>query len=175
MRKKALTLVEIMIVVGLIAIILGMFSGDMFKMSDMERINLTAQKLEAIQLGVKMYKLNSGSLPQNAGLGKDPNEKTDSRISLEDFVLDMDFTEAAPVGGSWKYHTSGGNPDPNIYIQIYKPDLSAEMMEILDAKIDDGNLNTGLFVGKGNHYDFLIVQNSKSTGSNSGNKGSSKK
>ena len=162
MRKKALTLVEIMIVVGLIALIVGMFSGDMFKMSDMERINLTAQKLEAIQLGVKMYKLNSGgALPQNAGLGKDPNEKTDSRISLEDFVLDMDFTKDAPVGGSWKYHTSGGNSEPNIYIQIYKPELSAEMMELLDAKIDDGNLNTGSFVNKGNHYDFLIVQSTK--------------
>ncbi len=175
MKNRKLTLVEVMIVVGLIALILGMFSGDMFKMSDMEKINLTARKLEAIQLGIRMYKLNSGgSLPQNAGLGKDPNEKDDSRVSLSDFVLDMDFTKEPPVGGSWKYHTSGGNSDPNIYVQIFKPDLTTEMMELLDSKIDDGDLNSGAFTGQGNHYDFLVVQSSKKTGGSS-NKGNSKK
>ncbi len=160
MESRKVTLVELMIVLCIIALFSAMFSGSWTNMKAEARVKECVQQVEALQVSLQMYYANTGTFPENAGVAKDAKERGEE-IFLADFLAALDFTAEAPVGGSWQFHTSGSKDDMNIYIDLRKVEVTPKQMEMMDALIDDGNLDTGDFVLQGGYYEFHIIKSSK--------------
>lgn len=160
LKPKAITIVEVITVMAIVAVTLTLFAGKLSSMSEDARVKEAAVQLEALQTGLKSYFLSKGGYPQ---------DKFDSDISK--FVVmkggsgsspGIDWNGKTPVGGSWDFSSTQGN-DNNFGILLADVTINPDSMKLLDALVDDGDLNGGSFYKRsGNDYEMLISGTSRS-------------
>ncbi|MGL4855043.1 MAG: hypothetical protein ACRC37_07305 [Lentisphaeria bacterium] len=167
MNCKKYTLTELLVVLVIIVLIGAGISGYIGSGTEDGKIRQTAAMLESFEISLKQFYQFTGSYPQNSGVGKEPKDRVDDEILLSDFLFDFKFSKGnspeatLPIGGSIKYDTSGGQTDPNIYLDIKQTPATEEMMKKLDAMIDDGVLSTGRFRKSGSTYTLIIKSDKK--------------
>ena len=65
MNERGLTLIEILVVLGIIGLVLGVLVKNVFTMGEAAKASLSKTKLEAIKGPLYLYQLQNNTLPQD--------------------------------------------------------------------------------------------------------------
>ena len=151
MKRKAFTLVEVLVVVVVIGVLAAMVVPKFANAQADARVAATAEDLRLMEVAIGMYYTKTGKYPADIyyklmPIGLAPYFKTDNP-----------FAKPVPIGGMYDYEgTPGWSP---VQISI-RPDgaiahTDADALE-LDEFIDDGNLSTGSLRRDGTRTYFII-------------------
>ena len=75
---------------------------------------------------------------------------------MEQELGNLKWTEPTAVGGTWTWTYNGSGVIAAVGVS--SPTASASQMAEIDARIDDGNLSSGLFRSGGGGYMFVIEE-----------------
>lgn len=135
--SRGFTLVEIMIVV----VIIGLLAA--LALPAFQRVQRASQNARAISdfrtfaQAFEIYNSQNGGWPPNAGAGAVPTGMS------KDFKEDTWKAAATVLGGRWNWDVNRAEFAAGISISGVT--ATDEQLQEIDAKIDDGNLSTGLF------------------------------
>ncbi len=141
------TLVEIMVVVVIIGILAALAIPAFMHMQRAAQNNRFLNDLRAFSQAFETYALQNGAWPPNAGAGVVPTGMA------SDFRAGA-WQATTPVGGRWNW-------DNNINgyraaISVSSPTADDSQLAEIDAKIDDGDLTTGMFVKASNRFMYIL-------------------
>jgi prepilin-type N-terminal cleavage/methylation domain-containing protein len=133
---SAFTLVELMIVVGIIGLVAMIAIPSMSKVRKEGRIAAYANDMRLASDAFEFYAMEHGDYPPDAMRGVPPP-------GMAAYLPKMDWTGPTPLGGRWDWErrTLGIGAG----ISDVGTDLRQEDFRAVDRKIDDGNLLTGRF------------------------------
>lgn len=136
-RRAGFTLLEIMIVAGIISMLAAMAIQTFRQLRDASRRNAAINDLRVFAGAFEVYSLENGHWPEVRGPGEFPPE-------MEGLITQRAWTRRTPIGGHYTWeHDAGG-----ITAAIRIADTggffaSSENLRALDERLDDGNLATG--------------------------------
>ena len=154
--RQAFTMMEIMIVVALIGL-LAVLAIPAF-MTSRRRAQDTAfiNDLRILSAAFTQYTMTSGDFPPNQGPGVLPPEIVDCMPTR------YDFTAATPIGGYWDWDRAPqrGQQIYGCYagLSVSLPSRTTAQMAEIDARIDDGDLTTGIFRSRAGGYICILEQ-----------------
>ena len=157
MSNKAFTLVELMIVVGIIAVIVGIAVPSWMRARETAQrtavINEMRNNVDAFQT----YASEQNSVPSSASFQQIPE-------GMAPYMPQNSTWTGSPQGGGYWCWLSLNAPVNGFtnFIAIYNSGLSPTALQEIDNTIDDGNLATGAFFTQG-------VDTSGSPGAGNGN------
>jgi type IV pilus assembly protein PilA len=132
-QGSGFTLVEIMIVVVIIGMLAALAVPAMQRVQDRSKASRYANDFRQFDAAFQRYALEVGTFPSNAALnGAIPAGMTG--------YLPVSYSSAAPMGGLYSW--SG----PSHYIFVRSGNEDDNMMQRVDAILDDGDLATGEFL-----------------------------
>ncbi len=130
------TLVEIMVVVAIIGV-LAAIAIPGFRIARTRSQNTAfINDMRIIEGAVNSCAMETKAYPADKNAKIMPPE-------LASYLTSMDWTKTTPIGGYWDYYYKVAGITCGI--GVYQPGRTADEMAEIDAKIDDGNLTTGLF------------------------------
>lgn len=135
--SRGFTLVEIMVVV----VIVGLLAA--LAIPAFQRVQRASQNARAVSdfrvfaQAFEIYNTQNGGWPPNAGAGAVPTGMN------KDFKEDTWKAAATVIGGRWNWDVD--RAEFKAGISISGATASDEQLAQIDAKLDDGNLSTGLF------------------------------
>lgn len=150
------TLVEIMVVVVIIGLLAAMGLPTFRQVTLRSKATAVVNDFRAFQTPLVTYNLQNGRWPANAEIGQIPTELTAG--------MPNQFTLKTPIGGAYKWNydvSAGGIPDIKAAITIEPAsgnpmNLDRELLERIDAQMDDGNLSTGN-LREGGYYSLVYI------------------
>jgi prepilin-type N-terminal cleavage/methylation domain-containing protein len=134
--SRGFTLVEIMIVVVIIGLLAAMAIPAFKRVQDTARANRFVSDLRTFAQAFETYATENGNWPPNAGSSVVPAGMSGT------FKADV-WTATTSVGGRWNWDRNMAGVAAGI--SVASPTFDDVQMAAIDAKIDDGNLTTGLF------------------------------
>jgi prepilin-type N-terminal cleavage/methylation domain-containing protein len=134
---RGFTLVEIMIVAVIIGLLAALAIPAFQRVRRRSQNSTVVNGLRVFSQTFETYATANGKWPGNAGPGLVP-----PGISSADFKVSV-WTAPTPVGGEWNWDLNIAGFTAGVSISNFTCN-DAQLAEI-DAMIDDGNLNTGLF------------------------------
>lgn len=146
--RAAFTLVEIMIVVVIIGLLAMMAIPAFIRVRQSSQNNRYVSDLRTFAQGFETYALKNGAWPPNAGTSVVPT-------GMSGEIKDSAWTTSRnSVGGRWNWDRNiNGFAAAISCVGVTASD--AQMMEV-DAKIDDGDLTTGLFQKAGGRFVYVL-------------------
>lgn len=135
-RPRGFTLVEIMIVVVIIGLLAAIAVPAFQRVQRAAKTGRFVSDLRTFTQAFETYATESGTWPANAGSGVVPAGMTGT------FKADV-WTGTTVIGGRWNWDRNLNGVAAGISVASYTVS-DAQLLEI-DAKIDDGDLSTGLF------------------------------
>jgi len=145
--RQGFTLVEIMVVIGIIGLLAAIAIPNFIKVRKTAFHARFIADLHAAVAAFEMRALEKGDYPPETGPGQMPD-------GMEAYFKRMDWTAPTPIGGNWDW--DNGQFGFKAGISVTQADLDdAEMTEI-DQKIDDGNLATGTFRRRAGGYIYIL-------------------
>ena len=146
MRKSGgFTLVEIMIVVAIIALIVGITVPSFMRARERSRATKTANAIRLAADAFAMYAADNHRYPDGAGPGVVPT-------GMGLYLQRIGWTSETPVGGQWQWKGDQTGGD----LTIVQPTASLETGRDIDAMIDDGDENAGVFRLTTNHWRYTV-------------------
>jgi prepilin-type N-terminal cleavage/methylation domain-containing protein len=148
--RAAFTLVEIMIVAVIIGLLAMMAIPAFVRVRQASQNSRYISDLRTFAQGFETYALKNGGWPPNAGTGVVPT-------GMSGEIKDSAWTTTRnSVGGRWNW-------DRNLNgfaaaISCANATASDAQMTLIDEKIDDGDLNTGLFRKAGARFVYVLEQ-----------------
>ncbi len=148
-RRSGFTLVEILIVAGVIGI-LAMLAVPTFV-----RSRRTAQDnrfLNDVRIAVaafEQYHIEYGSFPPD-GL------PAVAVPAMKDHLARFNWTQPNSLGGQWDWDF--GQFGVLAGVSVYRPAASPSRMARIDARLDDGNLKTGRFRQRTDGYMYIVQE-----------------
>lgn len=105
--------------------------------------------LRSFSQAFEIYAMHNGAWPPETAAGVVP-------AALTDDLRTANWVAMTPVGGQWDwdYNQNG----ITAAISVTNPTASDSQMTEVDAKIDDGNLSTGLFIKSGDRFIYILEQ-----------------
>lgn len=151
-QKQGMTLIEIVITMSIIGL-LATFLVPAIRHSIRQRENLEAVTyLRSAVSAFELYATERGDYPVDCQPAGIPPEMASYYFPY--FGIDW-WDEETPLGGYWDwdngYHYAYS-------VSIHAPDRSEKQLKDFDALVDDGDLSTGSFRKRGNHYHFILVE-----------------
>ncbi|MEM8549518.1 MAG: prepilin-type N-terminal cleavage/methylation domain-containing protein [Verrucomicrobiota bacterium] len=139
LRRRAFTLVEIMIVVVIIGLIALLAIPVFRSVRDKSAVSRFANDLRVFRSAIDLFYLESGTYPEDSNTGDMPSE-------LVGYFSSDKFTSRTPVGGSWdvEYDERGITSAIGV-VNTDSDSKTEELLEQVDERIDDGNGSTGAF------------------------------
>src|SRR3954467_4106571 len=135
-RARGFSLIEIMIVAAIIATLAALAIPAILRVQRTAKNNRFVSDLRVFTQAFEQYAVEQGSWPANAGAGVVPaNMTTALQVSV--------WTNTNSLGGRWNYDRNLNGFA--VAISTTNVTASDAQMQAIDAKIDDGDLNTGLF------------------------------
>lgn len=150
-NPRGFTLVEIMVVV----VIIGLLAA--LAIPAFQRVQRASQNARVISdyrtfaQAFEIYNSQNGGWPPNASGGAVPAGMS------KDFKEDNWKAAATVIGGRWNWDFN--RPDFVAGISIQNPTITMEQLQEIDAKLDDGNLATGLFVYASSRASYILEAN----------------
>lgn len=132
--RRAFTLVEIMVVVAIIGLLAAVAIPALQKVQSAARISRVANDFRTFAQAFETHALQTGGWPPNAGSGAIPTGMSGS------FKEDV-WRATTAIGGRWNWEFNRSGIMAGISIAGFT--CSEDQLIAIDAKIDDGNLETG--------------------------------
>ena len=146
-RHAAFTLVEIMIVVVIIGLLAAMAIPALKRVQQAARNNRFINDLRVFTQSFEQYALENGGWPPNVGNSVVPaNMTTALQISV--------WTTTNSIGGRWNWDR--GLNGFTAAVSTTNVTADDEQMTDIDRKIDDGNLETGLFQKTNGRFSWIL-------------------
>jgi len=148
------TVVEIMIVMSIIGL-LAVLAIPLFAKARMKtQANAFINDLRLAGDAFEQYALENGTFPANEDPGVVPD-------GMSEYLPRRIFwTERTTIGGHWDWDRAANRGEElhGCYagLSVYKPDRTTSQMQEIDSRIDDGNLNTGIFRSRTDGYISII-------------------
>jgi prepilin-type N-terminal cleavage/methylation domain-containing protein len=137
-RQAGFTLVEIMIVVVIIALLATIALPAFLRVRAASQSSRFISDLRTFAQAFETYSAQNGVWPPNGGTGVVPVGMTAADLNRGAWT-----TLKNSVGGRWNWDFN--NSGVTAAIATTNVTVSDAQMTAIDAKIDDGDLNTGLF------------------------------
>jgi len=142
-RKAAFTLVEIMVVVVIIGLLAAIALPAFQRVRRQSLATRYANDFRQIAEAFLRFSLENGTWPAGTTLeGEKPSD-------MPDGYLPARYFETTPMGGGYTWSGSSGR------IRLRSTQATDEVMQKVDAILDDGDLSTGKFsriLTGGYHY-----------------------
>lgn len=148
--KKGFTLIEMMIAVVIIGILASIIVPFFRKYVRASRATTFANDIRLLSDAGNQYSLESGWWIDTSAPGAYPSELT-GYFSRQKFEL------GSSLGGEW-FFDQYDNSDFTSAVGVSRPAESDEVFAMVDKRIDDGNLSTGLFQKVGSDRYYLVIQ-----------------
>lgn len=145
-RDDGFTLVEIMIVVVIIGLLAAIAVPAFIRSRQASRQTAFINDLRIGRDAFETYAMENGSWPPD-GVAGIPAE-------MNDVLTPARWTASTPIGGLWDWDfnqfgfTAG--------LSVRQPLVDDVEMAMIDAKIDDGNLTTGLFQRRSQGFIYVL-------------------
>ena len=154
-NKKAdgFTLVEIMVVAGIMGIMSLIAIPSYSKMREAVKVEGFVTHLEAIEQSLKLCAILNRGYPPNVYPATIPEGGVEKHLPRE-----FDWTVETPLGGHWNWDAEAKTQwgcffEYGISVSsVDSPVLSETLFQRVDSRIDDGDLNTGAFRKIGNQW-----------------------
>lgn len=151
-RREGFTLVEIMIVVVIIGLLAALAVPAFMRIQAASRHTRIANDFRVFAQTFEVYNMEHGFWPSSAGAGVVPTLPSPMNGQ---FRVETWQTKTA-IGGAWNWDE--GVPAFAAGISISGFTCDDTELTVIDAKIDDGNLNTGNFQKTAANRVTLILQ-----------------
>jgi prepilin-type N-terminal cleavage/methylation domain-containing protein len=147
-RRRAFTLVEIMMVVTIIGLLALVAMPALMRTRTATRYTRFASDLRTFAQAYETYSLSTGGWPPNAGNGVVP-------AGMSGYLRDNAWTSFNSLGGRWNWDMN--NFGVTASISTTGVTLNDAEMTVIDAKIDDGVLTTGIFQKTSGRFLYILV------------------
>jgi prepilin-type N-terminal cleavage/methylation domain-containing protein len=149
-RRKAFTLVELMIVVAIIGLLAVLALPAFLRARQRAQNTKFINDLRVASGAFDTYAIEHGNYPPDANRGVVPPGMDTY------FDHSFDFTALTPIGGRWDW-------DKDIFgfkagLSVVDPNALQIQLQEIDKSWDDGNLVTGHFQDKGSHRYSQILE-----------------
>lgn len=142
------TLLEIMIVVGIIGLLAAIALPALSRARTEVLRNSFINDLRVATSAFESYAMHHGQFPPDRMPAEVP-------AGMHDYLAKMDWDGTTTVGGQWDWDY--GQFGVSAGVSVYQPTWSVAEMRRIDSRVDDGNLNTGNFRQRSGGY-ISIVQ-----------------
>jgi prepilin-type N-terminal cleavage/methylation domain-containing protein len=147
--RRAFTLVEIMIVVVIIALLAALALPASMRVRAAAQNSRYVSDLRTFAQAFETFSTTNGGWPPNSGSGVVP-------VGMSGMLRDGTWTGVNSVGGRWNWDYN--NFGVTAAISSTGVIVSDAQMEAIDARIDDGNLTTGLFQKISTRFVFILQE-----------------
>jgi prepilin-type N-terminal cleavage/methylation domain-containing protein len=149
-RRDAFTLIELMIVVGIIALLAAIALPGFIRARQRAQNTKFINELRVASGAFDTYAIEHGNYPPDVNRGIVPPGMDTY------FDHSFDFTAVTPIGGRWDW-------DKDIFgfkagLSVVDPNALQIQLQDIDKSWDDGNLVTGHFQDKGSHRYSQILE-----------------
>jgi prepilin-type N-terminal cleavage/methylation domain-containing protein len=145
--RAAFTLVEIMIVVAIIALLVAIAVPSFLNARQSAQRARFINDLRIAVNAFEMYAAENGRYPADANRATVP-------AGMAVYLNKMNFTGNTPIGGQWDWDAGAFGFTAGVSAVSVTADVT--QMQLIDEKIDDGDLNAGGFQTKNGRYSFII-------------------
>jgi type IV pilus assembly protein PilA len=149
--RAGFTLVEIMIVVVIIGLLATLALPAFSRVRQASHHARFISDLRTFTQAFESYMTQNGAWPPNAGTGIVP-----AGMSAADFKISAWTTAQNSVGGRWNWDFNNSG----VVAAIATTGVTATdaQMASIDARIDDGDLTTGLFRKVGSRFIYILEE-----------------
>jgi type IV pilus assembly protein PilA len=152
--SSGFTLVEIMVVVVIIGLLAALAIPAFQRAQRASQNARVINDFRVFAQAFEVYNSQNGGWPPNAGAGVVPTGVS------KDFKEDVWKAASTVIGGRWNWDV--GRAEFAAGISISSVTCSDAQLQEIDARLDDGNLSTGLFqklAGTPTRVSFILEQN----------------
>jgi len=150
-RKNGMTMVEVLMVVGIIGVLAVILIPATKKAFEYKENSEVAHKLRTAIQAFELYRSEEGAYPEDRNPGIIPPEM----VEFFDY-FDIDWwSETTEIGGKFDWDKGYHFP---YSVSISAPTKSQSQLEDLDKMIDDGNLSSGNFRAIGSQYHYILEE-----------------
>ncbi|MDX2017744.1 MAG: prepilin-type N-terminal cleavage/methylation domain-containing protein [Planctomycetota bacterium] len=139
--SRAFTLIELIAVIVVLALLSAVAIPKFFDWRTRAQVTSTAASWKVLTRAVGQYMMdNRETAPPNVNDGSMPPQ-------LNPYLSNTDFERTPAVGGFWDYDEwsgfGGGGAGLTASVSITQSTAPQSTFQLIDAAVDDGNLNTG--------------------------------
>lgn len=152
--RDAFTILELMIVVSIIGLLAVLAVPAAMKQRMHTRNTAFLNDLRVLSASFEQYAIECGDYPPDAGPGIVP-------AGFSPYLpARFDWDEDTNIGGSWDWDRASDPGDTvfGVYagLSVVGPKRTALQMADIDAKIDDGNIDSGRFLRRDGGYIYVF-------------------
>lgn len=148
-RAAGFTLVEIMVVVVIIGLLAVLALPAFSKSRQSSQNNRFISDLRVFAQAFESFSMQNGTWPPNAGSGVIPT-------GMAGDFRNASWLDGNSVGGRWNWDFNNFGVVAGIAAtNVTAPDLQ---MQMIDRRIDDGDLTTGLFRKVGMRFIYILEE-----------------
>ena len=139
--QSGFTLIELLVVVVVIGVLAAIAIPNFLRAQNKSRVSRTAADLKTFEHAFLDFAADTGAFPPDSHL--DAPYHLAGGVGIENYVPVQPWVQETPLGGH--YNWEGPDYYPYAAISFFEPTASTELMQQLDATIDDGVITTGAF------------------------------
>ena len=148
---KGFTLVELMIVIAIIGVLSSIAIPHFVNYRRKAQIAEAAADIKNFEKGFIAYAIDEGDFPDDSHIVLPDLPK------MEEYINPSVWGKTTALGGT--YNWEGPDSYPYAGISIFEHNASDQDLELLDAMLDDGDLNQGKFrLTPNDRYTYIIEE-----------------
>lgn len=149
--KRGFTLIELLIALMVIGVVAAIALPAFTKYLRNTRATTFTRDIRTLAYAGMQYSLESGWYVSDSSSGVFPSE-------LEGYFSEQKFLLGTSLGGVWDFEQDDLG-DFTSAVGVHGPDEGDDIFLIVDQRIDDGNLSTGMFQKlAADRYYFIIEE-----------------